>query len=93
MSVLKTSLMKMYAGNDEIIDMLAGVDYTELDKRYQTELYSRISKEDVALAESILLSDLIYRYDQATVGASMAMTRQLSEVLEFVLSTNKGELQ
>jgi hypothetical protein len=42
--------------------------------------------------EKFLASDLYNRYTIAVHYATMAMTRPLSDLMEFVLETNKGEI-
>lgn len=93
MSILKRSLYALYSGNDDILDMLDQLDYTQLDRKFNDELHSRISRQDAELAEMMLASELLMRYDTAIQQASMACTRDLTTLLELVLLQKEGRLQ
>lgn len=91
-NVLKNSLKQLYQDSPEILHMLDQLNYESIQGKWEAELYSRISKEDVALVEAMLTSNIVVRYHEATASAVMACTNKLTEMLEFVLIDNKGEM-
>lgn len=91
-SVLKNSLLMLYRDSEEICNMINSLDFTSLDSRFSSELFCRISKEEYYLVEEFLASELYSNYTQAVHAATLAMTRPLSDLMNFVLETQKGEL-
>lgn len=85
-NLLKNSLMDMYKNDFYVLDLLEQCDLTTLENNYTRELYARMSKEEVLAAQEIVTSDLVKRYDLAATGAVLAMTRQISELLDLVLT-------
>jgi len=52
----------------------------------------RISREDVREVEEFLASEKYVCYANSVSESSMALTREISKLLEFVLTSNEGEL-
>lgn len=52
----------------------------------------RISREDVKEVEEFLASEKYVCYSNAVNESSMALTREISKLLEFVLTPKEGEL-
>ncbi len=91
-NVLKNSLKQLYQDSPEILNMLEQIDYSQIQGVWETQLYARISKQEVKEIESLLTSDRVQAYHMATQQAVLACTRELSNLLEFVLIENRGEL-
>lgn len=91
-NVLKNSLKQLYQDSPEILNMLEQIDYSQIQGVWETQLYARISKQEVKQVESLLTSDRVQAYHTATQQAVLACTRELSNLLEFVLIENRGEL-
>lgn len=90
--VLKNSLKILYADHPEILMMLDQISFDKLNVQWKQELFSRIPEKDYYEVEEFLSSDLYNRYTIAVHYATMSMTRPLSDLMSFVLETNKGEL-
>lgn len=90
--VLKNSLKILYADHPEILMMLDQISFDKLNVTWREELFSRIPEKDYHEVEEFLASDIYNRYTIAVHYATMAMTRPLSDLMSFVLETNKGAL-
>lgn len=91
-NLLKESLMMLYADSPSIQNLLNQIEYDTLSVQYQKELDARISREDFKEVEDFLASEKYVCYVNAVNGASMAMTRDLLELMKFVTSENEGEI-
>lgn len=89
--VLKNSLKILYADHPEILMMLDQVSFDKLTVQWKQELFSRINPETYYLVEEFLASELYANYTQAVHAATLAMTRPLSDLMNFVLTEKKGE--
>lgn len=91
-NLLKESLLMLYADSPSILHLLNQIEYDTLSVQYQKELDARISREDFKEVEDFLASEKYVCYVNAVNGASMAMTRDLLELMKFVTSENEGEM-
>ena len=89
MSTIKRSLKLVYADSPEILMLFDQIDFTKLDVQYKHEMNSRISDEDVKLAEAMLSSDILYRYNKAIQEVSLALTRPIRDLMMFATENNK----
>lgn len=89
-SVLKDSLYILYRDSPEILYALSQVDFTQLNTKFQAELDQRIDRTTYQKVEKFLASEGYLRYCNAVSESSMAMTRDIAKLIEFVLET-KGE--
>lgn len=89
--VLKNSLKILYADHPEILMMLDQISFDKLNVQWKQELFSRINPEAYYLVEEFLASELYSNYTQAVHAATLAMTRPLSDLMNFVLTEKKGE--
>jgi predicted transcriptional regulator len=71
--------------------MLDQISFDKLNVQWKQELFSRISPETYYLVEEFLASELYGNYTQAVHAATLAMTRPLSDLMNFVLTEKKGE--
>jgi len=85
-NLLKNSLMDMYKNDFYVLELLEQCNLETLENNYLRELYARMSKEEVLAAQEIVTCDLVKRYDLAATGAVLALTRQISELLDLVLT-------
>lgn len=88
--ILKQAMMQLYRDSPEILYCLQQLNYDELSINFQREMDQRISREDVKEVEKFLASESYLRYCNAVSESSMAMTRDIAKLIEFVLET-KGE--
>nr|DAH57180.1 MAG TPA: hypothetical protein [Caudoviricetes sp.] len=91
-NVLKEAMLTLYRDSPEILYCLQQLDYDELSINFQREMDQRISREDVKEVEEFLASEKYVCYCNAVNEASMALTREISKLLEFVLTPREGEL-
>ncbi len=91
-SVLKEAMLALYRDSPEILYCLQQLNYEELSVNFQREMDQRISREDVKEVEEFLASDKYICYANSVNESSMALTREISKLLEFVLVNNEGEL-
>lgn len=91
-NVLKEAMMQLYRDSPEILYCLQQVDYSQLSINFQREMDQRISREDVKEVEEFLASEKYICYANSVSESSMALTREISKLLEFVLTSNEGEV-
>lgn len=91
-NLLRNSLQDMYKNDFYVLKLLAQCNLETLENNYLRELYARMPKEEVLQAQAIVQSDIVKRYDVAATGAVLALTMEISKVLDLVLTPNSGEL-
>ena len=91
-SVLKEAMLALYRDSPEILYCLQQLSYDELSVNFQREMDQRISREDVKEVEEFLASEKYLCYANSVSESSMALTREISKLLEFVLTPREGEL-
>lgn len=91
-TVLKQAMLTLYRDSPEILYCLQQLNYDELSVNFQREMDQRISREDVKEVEEFLASEKYICYANSVNEASMALTREISKLLEFVLTSNEGEV-
>lgn len=91
-NVLKEAMLTLYRDSPEILYCLQQLDFTQLNTTFQKELDARIDRKTYDEVEKFLASEDYLRYVEAVNSASMSMTRPISELLEFVLTKNEGEI-
>lgn len=87
-NLLRNSLQDMYRGDMVVLELLAQLDLTVLENNFLREVYARIPKEDFLYVQEILNSDLVKQYELASQCAVLALTKQISDMLELVLLPN-----
>lgn len=90
--VLKQAMLTLYRDSPEILYCLQQLDFSKLNSTFQKELDARIDRKTYDEVEKFLASEDYLRYVEAVNSASMSMTRPISELLEFVLTKNEGEI-
>lgn len=90
--VLKQAMLTLYRDSPEILYCLQQLDFTQLNTTFQKEIDARIDRKTYDEVEKFLASEDYLRYVEAVNSASMSMTRPISELLEFVLTKNEGEI-
>ncbi len=90
-TLLKNTLMHLYYDSPEVTSALQAIDFTKVNRKFKEELFSRISEEDFYKIDAIFYSEEYLRYRDALDFASMAVTVDLAEIIEFTLTQNKGE--
>lgn len=90
--VLKQAMLTLYRDSPDILYCLQQLDYSQLSVNFQREMDQRISREDVKQVEEFLASEKYICYANSVSESSMALTREISKLLEFVLTSNEGEV-
>lgn len=89
--LLKQSLFEMYREDPYVLDLLSQCDLSTIETNYLREVYARMPKDDVLFVQEILASDLVKQYDLACQCAVLAMTREITKLLEFVVTPQIGD--
>lgn len=87
-NILKTSIYDLYRNDPYVLDLFDQVDWTTLTVKFESEMNARISKEERALATAILNSSMVRNYNRVVEESVQAMTRQISDLLELVMTPN-----
>lgn len=88
--LLKNTLLQLYRDNDVIYSALSQLDWTAAQSKFEKELFCRIDKETFYKVDEYLRGDEFMYYKQALDEASMAVTSDLSQLIEFTLEENNG---
>ena len=91
-SVLKEAMLTLYRDSPEILYCLQQLDYSALEVRFNQEIDARIDRKTYEEVEKFLASDEYMRYCEAVSASTMAMTRDISKLIEFVLQPKEGEI-
>lgn len=84
-NILKNCLFNLYRDSPEITDMLAKVDFTAVNIRFRDEVLERIDIDTFEKVDSYLTSDEYVAYCLAIDESVMAVTRDLSKIIDFVI--------
>lgn len=87
-NLLLESLLRLYADNLEICEMFKQLDMSQLNRKFYDELSARISDNEVKEMQELLTSQRVADYYDALDGATFACTRDLSDMIDFVLCGN-----
>lgn len=92
MSLLKKALFEMYRNDYYVLEMLQQLDYSAISVKFNSELHSRMTPEECAVAQAMVESDLLKRYDRACQEATLACTTSISQLLDLVMTPiERGE--
>lgn len=89
-NLLRSSMLELYRDSDEIYSALLQLDWSAVQSRFEKEVFCRIDKETFYRVDEYLRSDDYMYYKQALNEASMAVTSDLSQLIEFTLEENNG---
>lgn len=92
MSLLRNSLFELYRNDPYVLELLLQCDLSILENNFTRELYARLDKESCEEAQEILSSDLVNNYDYAVQSATLAITKDIAQLLDLVLTENTGRL-
>ena len=91
-NLLKDTLLSLYADCPEISDTLRQLDFSMVNRSFRENLFARISEEDYYAMDAILHSDEYMNYKQAIDQASLVITDELGELIEFVVQEKGGNV-
>ena len=88
--ILLDSLLSLYSDSPELCDLIRQLKLDELNHKFYSELYLRIDPDQFRYIDDFMRSDEVRIYKDAIMQATLSCTQQLSDMLDFVLSTNEG---
>ena len=88
-TLLKNSLLALYADDESIVESLKLCDYTAVNSKFRAELFSRISEDEFFRMDIILRSPEYINYKMAIDSAACACTTQLADMIAFAME-DKG---
>ena len=91
-NLLKNSLIAIYYDDPMIVQAIDKLDFSKVNHKFKSELFARIDKETFSKIDSFLRSDDYVAYKNAIDGASLAVTRELGEMISFVCSQKEGDV-
>lgn len=91
-NLLKSSLTAIYYDSPEIVQAIDKLDFTQVNYKFKQELFERIDEDTFSKADSFLRSEDYAKYKNAIDGASLAVTRELGEMMNFVCSQKEGDV-
>lgn len=84
-TLLRNTLLSLYADSDEITDALLQCDFSKVNRSFRENLFARIDEEAYWHMDEILHSDEYVAYKNAIDLASLAITDELADLIEFVV--------
>ena len=91
-NLLKNTLIGIYYDSPEIVQAIDKLDFTQVNYKFKQELFERIDEGTFSRIDSFLRSEDYAKYKNAIDGASLAVTRELGEMMSFVYSQKEGDL-
>jgi len=91
-NLLKNSLIAIYYDDPMIVQAIDKLDFSKVNHKFKSELYERIDKETFSKVDSFLRSEDYANYKKAIDGASLAATRELGDLMNFVYSQKQGDV-
>lgn len=91
-TLLKDTLLSLYRDSPEITYALLQCDFTAVSRKFREELFARISPDKYYHMDALLHSEEYYEYRDAIDRASLAVTNDLADLMEFTLAQNEGKL-
>ena len=90
-NLLKSSLIAIYYDSPEIVQAIDKLNCSQVNYKFRSELFARIDIATFERVDSFLRSDDYAAYKNAIDGASLAVTRELVEMMNFVCSQKEGD--
>lgn len=88
--ILKSSLLNLYADLPEVVDLIHQCDFSKVSRKWTEELFLNIDPDEFYEIDAILRSEPMKRYTEAVQRATLASTRDLSELIDFVILERNG---
>lgn len=90
-NLLKSSLIAIYYDDPMVVMAIDKLDFSQVNYKFKSELFSRIDLDTFERVDSFLRSDDYAKYKNAIDKASLACTRELGEMMNFVYSQKEGD--
>lgn len=91
-NLLKNSLVAIYFDDPLIVQAIQKLDFTQVTYKFKMELFEHIDVETFDRVDSFLRGDDYIVYKTAIDRASLACTRELGEMMQFVYSQREGDV-
>ena len=91
-NLLKSSLIAIYYDDPMIVQAIDKLNFDQVNYKFRQELFERIDIATFERVDSFLRSDDYAKYKNAIDGASIAVTRELGELMSFVYSQKEGDV-
>lgn len=89
-TLLRDTLISLYYDDPQIVYSLRLVDYDKVNFKFKRELFCNIDIEDYKEVDDFLRSEKYQNYQDAINKASLAVTRELADLIEFVVAEQNG---
>lgn len=90
-NLLKSSLIAIYYDDPLVVMAIDKLDFSQVNYKFRSELFARIDISTFERVDSFLRSEDYAKYKVAIDGASLAVTRELGEMMSFVYSQKEGD--
>lgn len=91
-NLLRGTLLSLYKDCPEITDALLQCDFSKVNRSFRENLFARIDEEEYWAMDEILRSDEYMKYRDAIDQASLSITDELADLIEFVVAENGGNI-
>lgn len=91
-NLLKNTLIGIYYNDPITVQAIDKLDFTQVNYKFKQELFERIDEDAFNRVDSFLRGEDYAKYKNAIDGASLAVTRELGEMMNFVCSQKEGDL-
>lgn len=85
-SILRNSLKSLYADCPEILEAISLISFDQIDYKFYQEIYERMDRDRFHRVDEYLTSDEVLEYCNVIEQATMAVTTQLSQLIELALT-------
>lgn len=85
-SILRNSLKSLYADCPEILETLSLINFDDIDYKFYSEIYQRMDRDRFHRIDEYLTSDEFMEYCLIIEESTMAVTTQLSQLIELALT-------
>ena len=90
-TLLKNSLLALYADDESIVECLRLCDFSEINSKFKAELFQRINYDDFTKMNDILHSKEYIHYRECVDSAAYACTREIANLIAFAIE-QKGDV-
>lgn len=90
-NLLKDTLVHLYIDLPEVAYALNNISYDVVNRKFKQKLFELISESEFEEMDNLLHSEAYYKYKDAIDRASMSVTTDLAELIEFAgIQSNEG---
>lgn len=90
-NLLKDTLLTLYRDDPDIVYALERVNYDVVNRKFKITLFSLIDPERFEKVDDFLYSDKYREYQDAISLASLSITTDLAQLIEYASVKNIGK--